>query len=352
MELLRRLVPENARVASEDAPAWLEFVALSAAHPIALVGPTSPGAKPTPEETWLAAERESWRADVVGYQSERLLVVTAGAAPDAVARTVRAGELVCDVLESVFGGTPRDARRLELLLYPTRAEYLEHSGSDLGGIEAVLDSTSGHFDVTDQVSRLFLTDGEESDARLLATSTHELTHHWLSARSTLGPPRSAPSAPGFWVVEAIATWAEELRLDPEHDTWRTAPERAASLDALVHARARDLLPWRTFLALSFDDYKKLETRPTCELELDWHLGTRAPRSPMQLFYAQGAALAHYLYEAEDGARRKLLLQAVEAYYRGTQLDVAVRMGVTPDELGQRVTAWVRSVWGAGAERVR
>jgi len=352
MELLRRIAPENARPASEDALAWLEFLELSSAHPIAVVGPTSAEDKPTPEQTWLATERENWRADAIGYQSERLLIVTAGVSPDAVARTVRAGELACDVLESVFGGTPGDARRLELLLYPTREEYMEHSGTDLGGIETVLGFTSGHFDVTAQVSRLFLTAGDESAARLLATSTHELTHHWLSARSAFGAPRSAPSAPGFWVVEAIATWAEELRLDPEHDAWSTAPERAASLDTLVHARAKDLLPWRTFLALSFDEYKKLETRPTCELDLDWHLGTRAPRSPMQLFYSQGAALAHYLYEVEGGARRKLLLQAVESYYRGTPLDVAARLGVTPEELGQRVSAWARSVWGADAERLR
>ena len=352
MELLRQLVPENAKPSGSDALAWCEFLELSAAHPIEIVGPTSAATEPTREQAWLEAERESWRADVIGYQSERLLVVTAGAAPDAVARTVRAGELVCDVLESVFGGTPREAGRLELLLYPTREEYLQHSGSDLGGLETVLGFTSGHFDLTALVSRLFLTSGDESDARLLATSTHELTHHWLSARSAFGAPRSAPSAPGFWVVEAIATWAEELRLDPEHDAWRAAPERAASLDTLVHARAKDLLPWRTFLALSFDDYKKLETRPTCELSLDWHLGSRAPRGPMQLFYAQGAALAHYLYEVEDGARRKLLLQAVESYYRGTHLDVAARLGVSPEELGQRVSAWVRSVWGADVERLR
>ena len=352
LEVLRRLLPEGARPSSEDALEWLEVLELSTVHPIELVRPSGPEAKPTREQELLEDERESWRADAVAYQSERLLVITAGAAPDDVARTVRSGELVCDLLESVFGGASRDPGRMELLLYPTRAEYLEHSGTDLGGLETMLGLTSGHFDLTAMVSRLFLPGEGDGDARLLATSTHELTHHWLSARSSLGPPRSTPSAPGFWVVEAIATWAEELRLDPEHGTWSTAPERAASLDTLVHARAKDFLPWRTFLALSFDEYKKLETRPTCELDLDWHLGTRAPRSPMQLFYSQGAALAHYLYEAEDGARRKLFLQAVESYYHGTPFDLPVRMGVTPDELGQRVNAWVRSVWGSGSERLR
>jgi hypothetical protein len=116
--------------------------------------------------------------------------------------------------------------------------------------------------------------------------------------------------------------------------------------------AKDLLPWRAFLALSFEDYCKLETRTTCELNLDWHLGARAPRSPMQLFYAQGAVLAHYLHEVDGGARRKLLLQAVEGYYRGTALDIPARLGVSPEELGLRVNAWVRAVWSADAAGTR
>lgn len=343
LELLRELLPEGAEPAPQDALAWCEFLALSAAHPIELVGPAAPGARSTREQTWLATQRESWRPDVVGYQSERLLVLTAGAAPDAVARTVRAGELVCDVLESVFRGTAGEAQRLELLLYPTRAEYLAHSGSELGGLEVVLGLTSGHFDVTAQVSRLFLPSEDENSARLLCTSTHELTHHWLATRSAFGPPRSMPSAAGFWIVEAIASWAEELRLDPERGTWTSAPERAASLDTLVNAGPKDLFPWRTFLALSFDDYCKLETRPTCTLNLDWQLGMQAPRSPMQLFYAQGAALAHYLYDSDGGKRRTLLLRAVESYYRGAPLDVAAELRVTPEELGQRVSAWARKV---------
>jgi hypothetical protein len=350
LELLRRLLPEDAPLAGGDALEWLEFLALSATRPVSVVGEPEHGAKPTPEEARLAAEREGWRTDVAGYRSERLLVLTAGTPPDAVARAVRAGELVCDVLESVFAAVPRPAGALELVVYPTREEYLEHSGSDLGGLEAVLGFTSGHFDVSARVSRLFLPQ-DARESRLLETSTHELTHHWLSTRA-FGPPRSAPDAGGFWVVEAIATWAEELRLDPRRGTWSTAPGRSSSLDTLVHADAADLLPWRSFLALSFDAYCKLETRTTCELVLDWRLGSRAPRSPMQLFYVQGAALAHYLYEQGGGAHRELLLRAVESYHRGEELDVAAELRVTPEELGERVGAWARAVWSSDFERLR
>jgi len=332
-------------VAASETRAWLDFLELGSdlSAPIELVGEPAAGEKPSPEQVRLAAQRKEWRADAIGYRSGRLLLVTAGAPPDAVARIVRTGELACDVLESVFERARGPGERLEVLLYPTREDYLARSGKDLGGIETVLGFTSGHFDVEAGVSRLFLPAEDERGTRLLDVSTHELTHHWLATRSGLGAPRAAPSAGGFWVVEAIATWAEELRLDPERHAWSTAPERAASIDTLANASPRDLLPWRSLLQTSFDGYCKLETRPVCELSLDWQLGMRAPRSPMQLFYAQGAALAHYLYEGEGGANRALLVRAVESYYRGQPLDLAKTLGTDPDELGERVLAWARSV---------
>ena len=342
---LRRLLPAGAPLAAGEGRAWLEFLELARACPVELVSASEAGRTPTPEETRLAAERETWRPDALGYRSERLLVITAGTPPDAVARTLRAGELVCDVLERIFGGSRAAPGRLELVLYPTRAEYLEHSDSDLGGLESVLGFTAGHFDLGEELSRLFLPDGDEDGARLLGVSAHELTHHWLATRSRFGAPRSAGASPGFWIVEAVATWAEELRLDPLARTWSTAPARAASLDTLVNAGPRDLIPWRTLLACSFDDYCKLETRTTCTLGLDWQLGAHAPRSPMQLFYAQGGALAHYLYEAEGGAHRELFLRAVEGYYRGQPVDVAGALRTTPEDLGERVRVWAREVTG-------
>jgi hypothetical protein len=43
---------------------------------------------------------------------------------------------------------------------------------------------------------------------------------------------------------------------------------------------------------------------------------------MQLFYAQGGALAHYLYAAAGPEGRALLLHAVEGYYKHAPVDVA------------------------------
>lgn len=339
LEVLQRELP--APIAPGESRSWLEFLEVSATCPIERVQAAPAGATPSAEQRRLEAEQTDWRPDVVGYRSARLLVVTAGASPAAVAHTLRAGELVCDGLERLFGSTREGAERMELVLYPTRDEYLAHSGTDLGGLETVLGFTAGHFDLSSRTSRLFLPDGDEDDARLLDVSVHELTHHWLATRSPFGSPRSTTASPGFWVVEAIATWAEELRLDPARGAWRTDPLRAPSLDTLRNAAPEDLLSWSALFAASFEDYTKLESRPTCSIDLDWQLGAHAPRSPLQLFYAQGGALLHYLHEAEAGRHRPLFLAAIAGFYGGQPLDVAARLGVGPEELGARVRAWAR-----------
>lgn len=337
---LAALLPQGVTLGAGDPLAWLELAAAAAKHPLTVVMPAE-GSQASPSARRLTEEQTKWRPDASALESERLLLVSAGPAPEAMARTLVTGEFLCDVLEQVFGAA-RGAGRLELVLYPTRAEYLAHSGTDLGGLESVLGFTAGHFDLGARVSRLYLPEGDVDGERLLDVAAHELTHHWLALRSRFAPLRADAATPGFWVVEGIATWVEELELDLARGAWRPAPARAASLDSVRNAGPVDLLAWRELLGASFETYAKLETRPTCQLALDWQLGVRHPRSPLQLFYAQGAALAHYLYAAEGGRHRALLLEAVEGYYRGAPVEVAARLGLAPEELGARVVAWARA----------
>jgi hypothetical protein len=339
--LLARWLPPGAGALGDAFPQrdWLDYLDVGAQLPLELVADAAPGSS----TSRLAEERERWRPDAVLFRSPRLAVITAGASPGAVARVLEIGELVCDLLEQHFGRASGPAPdRLELVLYPTRAEYLRHSGHDLGGLERVLGWTAGHFDLRENVSRMFLPEQpEQRDARLSGVYAHELTHHWLASRSAFGPPAAAQTQPGFWIAEAIATWAEELVLDPALGTWSAENPRAASLDTLAGAAPTDLIPWPAFLALSCQDFQRLETRPTCRLELAWQLGHQAERSPMQLFYAQGGALAHWLYRAEGGRARELLLRAVESFQRGEPLDLARELGLDADELGRRVQEFAR-----------
>ena len=344
LELLRKRLPANADVHGADATSWLDFLAVTAALDVELVLP--PDEAHTAAERRLLAERDAWRTDVIAYRSPQLFVITAGAPPGAVARALEAGELVCRILSETFPPTPGVVQEpLELVLYPSRDEYLAHGGD--GRNESILGWTAGHFDPASNVTRLFLPDEDGRHARLLGVWAHELTHHWLDTRA-LGVPRSTPAAPGYWVVEAIATWAEELVLEPALGQWSTSNPRAASLDTLANTSERDLLAWPRLFALSLEQSRTLETRATAQSTLTWQLGRFASISPMQLFYAQGGALAHYLHAADGGRWRDVLRETVEAYYRGQALDVPRALHTTPEALGNAVREFAKNAVEPGS----
>jgi hypothetical protein len=69
---------------------------------------------------------------------------------------------------------------------------------------------------------------------------------------------------------------------------------------------------------------------------------------MQLFYAQGGALAHYLHAADGGRWRDVLREAVEAYYRGQALDVPRALHTTPEALGNAVREFAKNAVEPGS----
>jgi len=67
--------------------------------------------------------------------------------------------------------------------------------------------------------------------------------------------------------------------------------------------------------------------------------------PVSLFYAQSAMLCRYLYDAENGAHRKALLEFVIAWYSGKddKLDFAAAFGVSAKELAPKVIEYARTL---------
>jgi len=328
-------LPAGASLLPEQALSWLAYLHAAQELPLELV--TSPG-DPRATGTRLATERQGWREDALLYTSPGIALVTAGAPPAAVAEALATGERVSAFLERVFGPPRARAQRLDVVLYPDRASYLDAKGSDGEALESTLGWTAGHFDPAANVSRLFVPESGLSEGRLAEVQAHELTHHWLDARSSAGPVRATAETAGYWIVEGIALWVEERDLTA--GVLGTRRAQADTLDTLA-APGAPLLPWRDVLGFSQERSRTLETRPTAELPLAWRLGARTPRSPMHLFYAQSGALAHWLWEADGGSRRELLLEAVRAYQAGTPLDLVHATGLSAEELGARVLAFAR-----------
>ena len=203
-----------------DPVSWLDFLDVYEHKSVRYVAPPRSSRNRTAGEEALLRERKRWRQDVGGYRSERLLVITPPGRPGAVARSLEVGELVCDLLEELFGsgGSRANAAPLTMLLYETRDEYIRQSRREKSGPEIGLGWTAGHYSSGENLSRMYVPEDDNTYGELLGVYAHELTHHWLEARSPMSRDVDRPlrtlEQPGYWIGEGFATLIEEFLLDP------------------------------------------------------------------------------------------------------------------------------------------
>ena len=330
-----------------DPLSWLDFLDVYERKSVRYLAPPHSKRDRTAGEEALLRERGRWRRDVGGYLSERLLVITPPGRPGAVARSLELGELVCDLLEELFGsgGSQANAAPLTMLLYETREEYIRQSRRERSGPEIGLGWTAGHYSSAENLSRMYVPEDDGTYGELLGIYAHELTHHWLEVRSPMsrdvGRPLRTLEQPGYWVGEGFATLIEEFLLDPRRGTWDSENPRSPSLDTLASATPDQLLPWDLVLGASYTEFTQLGTEPDRTIPLTWRLGVRSRRSPIQMFYAQAGAVSQYLFNAEGGRHRRSLVQYVGAWYRGDEerLDPRRAFGLSAGELGRQAHAY-------------
>ncbi len=344
---VRSKIPPDAPVGDAfDAESWLDFLDVEAKTPVRFLD-LARAVQGSSERAILERQASEWRPDLVGFRTDRLHVVTAPGRPGAVARALDLGERMCELLEQMFLA-PQERRELPagepmtLLLYADQREYVEQSRKARSGPEAVLGWTVGHYNGGENLSRMFVPEEDGLLREFLGTYAHELTHHWLATRAPFATRVQPLDLPGYWVAEGFATMVEEFRLDVETGAWSAENPRAHSLDFVANAPAEALLPWETFFALSPLDFAELGTKPKASFPLAWRLGVEAEASEIQLFYAQAAAAAHYLFRTSEGTKRALFT-AVEGWYRGDRsaTNPAAALGITPSELGARIRAFAR-----------
>ena len=254
-------------------------------------------------------------------------------------RCLQLGELVCETLESLFGGRSRPSREpLTLFLYETREVYLEQSRRGRSAPEAARGWTAGHYSPAENLSRMFVPSDDEDYARLLGVYVHELTHHWLATRAPFPASRSASAdRPGYWIAEGFATLVEEFRFDPASSSWSFDNPRAESLDLMDNLRPEDLIPWERFFSLSWSEFGELDAEQSIPVTLNWRLGAHGRVSRVRVFYAQAGAVCRYLLLGEGGRFREGLLRTIERWERGEPDEGIQRtFGISPAELGGRL----------------
>jgi hypothetical protein len=341
-ELVRAFVPANApSVDGQPVPtiAWLDFLDVHARHPITI---TVPGADSEDAEAvaLLAQESHGWRPDLVAYGSTSVLVLAPHGRPSAVACAVAIGESLSAWLAALFPGEALGEERLRLLLYESRAEYVEQSLRAESAPEEIVGWTAGHYSPALRLTRLFVPEDDATRERLARLYAHELTHHWLDVRApfarTSGPRRNAS---GHWVVEGFARMVEEISSTAELGTIGSIRPGALSLDTLASAPPATLLEWPRVLGASFEDFLRFSRTNDRPVELAWRLGAIAKKSELDLYYDQGAALCHLLFQAGGRDRERLLTLLRTRYEGGALPPTNLLFGVDAVELGQRVQAF-------------
>jgi len=368
VELVRSLLPSGWSSAAPRGPAgrepfdaldWLDFLEATRSTPVTVIDGEPRGTgDPDPDDRApgiLARARRDWRRDLAGFRSRHLLVVTpVTQRPGAIARCLSQGELVCDALSEIFSvPTRRDIERepLVLYLYESRAEYLARSQGGPGDESHGhgLQGTAGYYDQRANRSHVFLPPAEEGAfERLAATYSHELVHHWVRAHlprlpgGTASHPR--PGTPGYWIVEGLATFVQELDFDLDRRTWSVAPARAESLGFVRHAAPSELLPWPEILELSWLDYRGLSHEETLQVPAPGYLGRLRPTSPLRAFYLQSSAACHALWHADRGRHREALVRYLVRHYTRKTVpdDLEAIFGMDAAAIGRRVVEHARS----------
>ena len=353
-ERIRLLVPVDLRPERAgpdfDALDWLAFVDATRRSPIRIVRP--PAGEPARDESQriVARAAKTWRVDLLGFESEHLLILSPVRRPGALARCLAMGELVCAALGEIFaeGELERDTRRpLVLHLYDTQEEYLARGPDGSGEGGAGLSWTAGHYDQEENVSRIFLPERGDAFDSVMETYAHELTHHWLRMQCPMFPYEPLQPAdatqPGYWVVEGFASLVDEFRFDLELGTWHPESPQSRRLDLVANAGTDQLLPWKDLYEMSHMRFTKMPFTGEPAIPSTCFLGLRHVVSARHMFYAQAAATCRYLFEAQGGARRDLLLDYVTAFYTHDRagLGLEATLGVEPGELGRAVADWSR-----------
>jgi hypothetical protein len=355
--IVRARIPEFVRVGKTfDAPEWLgicDVLDRVEIRPVEV--PQVPEKELTPGQRELGAARHYWRPDLVGLESDQLLVMTSLANPRPLAVCLALGETVCDALEEVFqeGDRARDARYpLLLQLFETREEYIKHRvGAQRVDPHAKKQRewSAGHYSPNAGLSRIWIGDDENAFSEVRDTYAHELTHHWMRERCPLFDAhevRLKEKVGGYWFVEGIAVFLEGFRWYLETGTWDAHNPRAEHLASVAMADSGDLMPWASLFATSGKSFNHLDGEARGKVPQRWRLGWHTVFSERNAFYAQAGAAVSYLYH-HSPATRTALLRYARDYYTGKQSrpDGAIQayFGMTAAELGRRIEAYAHEM---------
>lgn len=349
-EIVARL-PENMPLGEPFlATQWLDFLeTLGEIDVEFLPAPKEDHPDITPTERTLGMLSHTWRPDVVGLRSGQLLAVTTLKNPGPVARMLSLGELVCSHLEQQFAGGPKereDRYPLTLLVFENQDDYVKALEERPGmPVAPHVRLSAGVYSPSEELSRVFIPEGEDAFRRAMSTFAHELTHQWIEQRcpgfstaQTVGVQRGE----GYWVVEGMAEWMAAQVYDLRHRTLRLNPTND-DLDLAAQLAPDDRMPWSELVSLTHAGVFKPPRGTPVTVRSRYRLGGGWMVDRVNRFYGQSSAVVQYLMHAEDGRHRRALLDYVVLRYTGRTPDFQAHFGLHPESLGRAVVEWAKEI---------
>lgn len=353
---VRSLVPpEAAATKAFRAVEWIDFAEAVQGTKVK-IRPVLPRDKTVTNEDRdigaIASEWDKKDGEIVGFQSDRMIVVAPLAMPGKVARAVAVGEFTCEILEKLFPAAAearRNPRPMLVQIYRSRGEFIEKNAEkfprdqqDAAG--EFYAKIAGFYDLRSDRSRFYVSDDEQEFAESMHTMAHEITHHWISDRCPRISGKSMEESmfsPGAWIVEGFAMFIEEARLDIANRTYDLRNSASRSIDIVAHMPNDAAMPWKLLFSFKHPEVNALPPDPIAAVPASRHLGASSMLSRGNIFYSQAAAACHYLYHAENGKYRAALFDYLVDHYEAktTDDDILRVFGLSPEDLGRRIKAW-------------
>jgi hypothetical protein len=377
----RAALAECVPAAEAGAAGWsmAEWLALAAAaqsgnvRPIEVATAAAPATSATPRPSDNAAQKpaaadsarlaalvqtatKAWKRELKACGDERLLVVAAEPRFDTVERVIRWADLVCTALESLYdqpiarpGG---DAAPLSIWLHPDQESYNALVPQQTPDLKRQPETAQAWYDWEREAVHVVLPSDPQLAASTRAAFAHALAHQWMRTRMPgveAGLPLDDEQS-GWWIAAGMATFVEELGFDEERREFGVQTGLTPSFDVIGQLGQEGLLAWSALYDFTRARTARLDSRGTQVIALRLRLGPKVLLSQLQLFYLQAAATVHYLYSAEDGRYRSVLLQLVDDWHskEHKNTDVMQALGISGDELGKRVMEWTRELTATDA----
>ncbi len=296
----------------------------------------------------LLSVRHYWHPDVVASTSADFVLYTPLRDAEIEKSVLLRAWLVIGELKRLFATDKPKVRRsepLDIRLYGNEKSLRTDAGYEvIAEVPPFWQWRHGRCEVTADLTRLLAPAAPEHRPLFERTLVHEVARHWLWSKC----PRygtteimSAPDVAGHWVEAGLLSLLAEGRFDLVKGILDLSPRLTPSLKtvreqaAITDPKRGGLIPWKEFFLMDRDDAAAL-------WEKDWFEGQV---QPSVLFGMQAAAVAHYLFHADMGARRPALLDYYVRQRIGEQAALApqVAFGLSADALGAAVVAHCKGV---------